>query len=174
MKCLPILFFALSNVAFSADQNVGRGTTTMKGTIVDTPCAISPGDYYQAIELDTIPISQIVKDGKGPAKNFQIQLINCSLSPYDDRKPDWTKFSVTFDGNRTGEYLFDVTGSATGVALQIEDLSGNIATPGAAMAMGDLVAGGMTLNYAVRLSQTGEVLMSGNYSSYIRFKMDYY
>lgn len=106
--------------ATSAAQ--GWGKVNMHGAIIDTACAIAAGSRDQTIDMDTIPLGQIIRDGQGMTKPFSIELVNCILER-PENKPDWKFFQVTFDGYAEGA-LFGVQGDARGVALEIKDSSG--------------------------------------------------
>ncbi|ALX93541.1 hypothetical protein AV650_08175 [Serratia fonticola] len=60
---------AFSGCAFSADV-LGQGRVSMEGAIVETPCAIEVGDRDQSLVMDTLPVSQLIRDGRGPEKDL--------------------------------------------------------------------------------------------------------
>ncbi|RJF53301.1 type 1 fimbrial protein [Serratia inhibens] len=157
----------------TASTPAGWGRVNMEGAILDTACAIEAGSRDQSIEMSTLPLSQIIRDGQGLTKPFTIRLVNCVLSRATAGLPDWQRFQVTFDGDgRNG--LFQVHGEARGVALQITDARGNIALPGKPLPMSDVNPGNMDLNYFLRLVGDQNVLRVGEYYSAVRFKLDYY
>jgi len=80
---------------------------------------------------------------------------------------------VTFDG-RVDNGLFGVDGQAEGIALQLTDRHGNIIMPGNPTPLPDVVVSDRELNYFLRLVRNQQTLRSGEYTSTIRFKMDYY
>ncbi|WP_049280651.1 fimbrial protein, partial [Serratia marcescens] len=79
--------------ATSAAQ--GWGKVNMHGAIIDTACAIAAGSRDQTIDMDTLPLGQIIRDGQGMTKPFSIELVNCILER-PENKPDWKFFQVTF------------------------------------------------------------------------------
>ncbi|RJF55529.1 type 1 fimbrial protein [Serratia inhibens] len=175
-KVMPpfILTLLLSiSSAQAARQTQGWGRVNMQGTIIDTACAITAGSREQVIDMETVPIADIIRDGQGITKPFSIELINCVLTRSNNKLPDWRHFQVTFDGEADGE-LFGVQGKAKGIALQIADGQGNIATPGKPLPLGDISLRAMQLNYALRLVSNNQSLRAGAYSSAVRFKLDYY
>ncbi|EIT7186890.1 MAG: fimbrial protein [Serratia marcescens] len=151
----------------------GWGRVNMEGSILDTACAIEAGSRDQSVDMSTLPLSQIIRDGVGVKRPFTIRLINCVRARPDPTLPDWQRFRVTFDGEGHNG-LFQVQGSARGVALQITDTQGNIALPGKALPAGDIIPGNMSLNYSLRLVGNQQVLRAGEYRSAVRFKLDYY
>ncbi|WP_158499091.1 fimbrial protein [Serratia sp. FS14] len=166
----PLLFI---NGAQAAHSSQGWGRVNMQGAIIDTACAIAAGSREQAIDMDTVPVADIIRDGRGVSRNFSIELVNCVLSRTDNKLRDWQHFQVTFDGN-ADEELFSVDGEAKGVGLQIADVNGNIALPGHPLPNRDVSPGNMRLNYEMRLVANKQPLRAGAYYSAVRFKMDYY
>lgn len=157
--------------SFSAMQ--GQGRVNMQGAIIDTACAIAIDSRDQVIDMGVVPLADIIRDGQGSRRDFSINLINCVLERPHSNKPDWKQFQVTFDGDAEGD-LFGVRGDASGVALRIVDSTGNIATPGSPLPLANIVPGDMQLDYTLRLVTNNHALKSGDYSSAIRFKLDYY
>jgi type 1 fimbria pilin len=172
----PFILFVLLNTliqAQAAHHNQGWGRVNMQGAIIDTACAISTGSREQTIDMDRVPVGDIIRDGQGATRNFSIELIHCELSRPISSLPDWKQFQVTFDGDVDGE-LFGVQGEAKGVGLEITDSQGNKAMPGKPMPLGELMPGAMRLDYFMRLVSNNQVLKAGGYTSAIRFKLDYY
>jgi type 1 fimbria pilin len=163
---------AFSGSAFSADV-LGQGRVSMEGAIVETPCAIEVGDRDQTLVMDTLPVSQLIRDGRGPDKDFAIRLVDCVLVRVDARAPDWQRFQVTFDGDDDRGH-FGVSGEASGVALMIRDARGEVAAPGDAMLASAMAPGEMQLHYTLNLVGNQQTLRAGDYRSAIRFRMDYY
>lgn len=172
----PFILLALLNMsaqALAAHQSQGWGRVNMQGAIIDTACAIATGSREQTIDMDTVPVGDIMRDGQGNTRPFSIELIHCELARLDSGLPDWRQFQVTFDGETDGK-LFGVQGEAKGVALEITDFRGNKALPGTPLPAGELTPGAMTLEYAMRLVSNNKVLKAGEYTSVLRLKMDYY
>lgn len=151
----------------------GWGRVNMVGAIIETACAIDISSRDQTINMGVVPIGQIARDGQGVIRPFSIRLVNCILTRNDKTLPDWRRFQITFDG-RDDAGLFSVSGAAKGVALQIADGQGNIATPGAPLPFGEIKPSEMLLNYSLRLVSNRQVLRAGEYNSTVKFKMDYY
>jgi type 1 fimbria pilin len=163
-------YLCLSQSA-AADQ--GQGKVTMLGSIIATACAIDTASRDQTIDMETLPISQIVRDGRGNSRDFSIKLVNCDVKRVEPNRPDWRYFQVTFDGDNDAGW-FGVQGKAEGVALKIVDSNGNIAQPGMPLPSVDVVPGNMLINYSMTLVANNKILRAGDYNSTIRFKMDYY
>lgn len=164
----------LSQVAFASAAGQGHGNVHMQGSIIDTPCAIAAESRDQSIDLPALPLSTIVSEGAGPAKPFSIKLLNCTSESSLKNHNDWTRYSITFDGKTSGDNLFDITGDAAGIGLQLTDSAGNIAVPGKSMPENSLTPDSMSLDYNLRLVANQQRVQAGTYQSTIRFKMDYY
>lgn len=169
-KMLLIVFFCMPPPQ-TAHASAGWGRVNMQGAIIDTACAIAVESREQAIDMGIIPLADIIRDGQGRSKEFSINLVNCTLDR--PKKTDWKHFQVTFDGDGEGG-LFGVRGDASGVALKIVDALGNNAVPGKALPLVDIVPGNTRLNYTLRLVANNHTLKAGDYSSSIRFKLDYF
>lgn len=169
LMCCALLF---TESAFSSDI-ARQGRVSMEGTIVETPCAIDVGDRDQSLVMDTLPVSQLMRDGRGPEKDFAIHLVDCVLTRFDLTQSDWQLFQITFDGDRDSNY-FGVTGDARGVALMIRDANGAVAIPGDALPIGPILPGESQLRYTLSLVGNQDTLQAGDYRSAIRFRMDYY
>ncbi|MER5117050.1 type 1 fimbrial protein [Serratia marcescens] len=164
--------FFISN-AQAAYISQGQGRVSMQGAINDSACAISSGSRVQSISMDISALSDIARDGQGKVTPFNIVLVNCILARQSSYLPEWKQFQVTFDGDADGD-LFGIHGEATGVALKISDVAGNIAIPGKPLPPAEITPGDQQLNYAMTLIANQQPLKVGNYFSSVRFKMDYY
>ncbi|OKB66579.1 pilin [Serratia marcescens] len=155
-------------------RDQGHGRVNMEGSIIDTPCAIDVASRDQTIDMLTLPVGQIIRDGYGPTRPFSIRLVDCALTPMLPNRPDWSHFRVTFDGPTAHDDLFSVSGQARGVGLQIADIAGAIAVPGKPMPASALQVGSMRLDYTLRLVGDHQTLRAGAYRTTIRFKLDYF
>ncbi|MBC3252359.1 type 1 fimbrial protein [Serratia fonticola] len=168
LSCLyPCVFFSVH----AADGLTGWGRVSMQGSIIDTACAIAVDSREQSIDMGVIPLADIIRDGQGYSKPFSIRLISCVLDRSNNES--WKHFQVTFDGDPEGD-LFGVHGGASGVGLQISDSLGNIASPGKALPLMEILPGDRQLNYSMKLVANNHALKSGDYFSSIRFKLDYF
>ncbi|MFT2797365.1 MULTISPECIES: fimbrial protein [Serratia] len=159
---------AFSGCAFSADV-LGQGRVSMEGAIVETPCAIEVGDHDQSLVMDTLPVSQLIREGHGPEKEFSIRLVNCVLVRIDATAPYWQRFQVTFDGDDEHGH-FDMSGEARGVVLMIRDAKGEVAAPGDALRPAPCCQ-----ERGNRITPDNQqTLRAGDYRTAIRFRMDYY
>lgn len=172
-QVLPfMLMTALPGRAMAWPKVEGNGSVAMKGSIIDTPCAIDIDDQAQAVEMGTETTGELIHNGNGPVKAFRIHLINCVLHESLPQRPDWIAFQVTFDGNHDNA-LFGVT-NATGIGVKIQDSSGNVAIPGIPMPKLPLKPGGQFLDYTLQVVSDRHRLVAGDYRTSIRFKVDYF
>ena len=163
------MLMSLSVTAARAEaKNEGRGVVRMNGSILETPCAISMSDKDQQVELGVETTGEILHDGAGPYRPFNINLKNCHLS--SATPASW--FQVTFDGQPDGDG-YAVSG-ATGIGVQIVDEAGVIASPGKPMPAGNILSGVQILKYKLRLTADHHRLQAGDYRTTIKFKIDYF
>lgn len=167
------LFITVPFFSLAENPSLGWGRVNMQGSIVDTACAIAVDSRDQTIYMDIVPVADIIRDGHGGKKNFTIELSNCELERSNHKFPDWKHFQVTFDGASQGD-LFEIQGAASGVALQIRDVTGNVARPGKPLPLVNITPGSMTLNYTIKLVANNHALKAGEYFSSVRFKLDYF
>ncbi|MDC6117164.1 fimbrial protein [Serratia rubidaea] len=168
---LPLILLAVDKSVASEKQGWGR--VSMVGTIIESACAIDTVSRDQTINMGVIPISQIARDGQGTQRSFSIRLINCIQNHGGDILSSRRNFQITFDGSSVAG-VFSINGSAKGVSLQIADEKGNIVTPGRPLPFGSSLTKPMLLNYSLRLVNNHRGLRAGEYSSTVKFKMDYY
>jgi type 1 fimbria pilin len=168
---LIVNIFVVSSAEASQEQ--GWGKVNMVGAIIETACAIDTESRDQTINMGTLPISQIARDGKSLITPFSIRLVNCVLTRQNTSLPDWRYFKISFDGHNDSG-LFGVEGEAKGVALQLIDNQGGIIVPGSPLSVEEITSKEMLLKYSLRLVSNNQLLQAGQYTSTVKFKMDYY
>ncbi|MEN4700026.1 fimbrial protein [Pantoea agglomerans] len=150
----------------------GYGRVSMRGSIIDTACAIDTQSRDQTVDMGATPTGVIARDGHGAARSFTIRLVNCRLAQPDERGAGWRDVRATFEGlNHNG--LFGLNGNTRGVALELTDRHGNIARPGEPLPTGELSAGNQQLDYTLRLVGDRQVLRAGDFRTILRFRMEY-
>lgn len=152
----------------------GHGRTRMSGSIIDSACALDINSRDQSLTLGVVSASEIEQFGHSADTPFTIKLINCTLVSASKNHRNWNYFSVTFDGNSVDGDLFGLSGDSRGFGISIRDEFGNSALPGQSMPAGILEAGGIVLNYRLRLQRDNNSLQAGKYHAVIRYKLDYY
>lgn len=168
------LLLYLSLVWLGAEAgSQGSGRVDVNGSIVETACAIDTPSRYQVVDMGVVSIGRLNREGRGSAHPFSIRLIACSLSRPSAHLSPWRYFQVTFEGQSENE-AFVLAGDARGIAVQIADEAGNIASPGLPLLPKEVTPGGRVLSYFLRLVGNGAVLRAGEYNAVVRFRMDYY
>lgn len=147
----------------------GHGHVRLSGTILDTACAIAAGDTDQSIEIGTLPVSDVLKNGRGREVPFTVRLVNCVLSGGDH----WKDVRITFNGEPDGAHRFALQGRGKGEALVIADARGAEATPGEAMPAATLEPGSMALRYRMWLTADSRALQPGDFHTTVRYFMEY-
>ncbi|WP_302796255.1 fimbrial protein [Hafnia paralvei] len=120
------LALSLAGLA-SASVMAADGTVNFKGKISDAPCSVSIPSSNQVVDLGTVPAADLNASGlKSTAKNFQIDLLNCSAAA--------KSVTVTFGGSSpTGkDALFSISSPdgtaagtvATNVGIEVADSKG--------------------------------------------------
>lgn len=172
-RVLPFMLMVLLTAKGYARLPVqSHGTVGMKGSIIDTPCAIQTSDIKQVINLSVDTTGELIHDGLGSIKPFRIHLTSCVLKPQAPHAKKWSGFQVTFDGIAEGN-LFKVEG-ADGLGLQITDQNGQVARPGVPLPGVPLTTEAQVLEYTLRVVATPHRLRAGVHRSTIRFKLDYF
>ncbi|MCC4106630.1 fimbrial protein [Serratia ureilytica] len=169
-----LLFMLCITQPMSANASViGWGRVNMEGAIVNAACAIESASRDQTIDMKSLPVEQISRDGHGLTRPFTLRLVNCGLSGDDKVTSGRQHFRMIFDGNAEGK-TFTVIGDARGVALRIADSIGKDVYPGVPMSIENTLTKDYRLNYSMQLVANHQVLRAGDYRSAIRFKLDYY
>ncbi|ELY3596618.1 fimbrial protein [Cronobacter turicensis] len=150
-----------------------NGRVSMQGSIVSKACDIAMESRYQSIEMPDESINIIRRTGEGITQPFSIHLVDCTFDNGEADSAPWQFLQVTFDG-ADDDGLFQVTGDAGGVALEIASKSGEEIRPGQPQPYTEISAGDIKLDYELRLKLNHEALRPGDYSSIIKYRIDYF
>lgn len=151
----------------------GQGRVHVRGSIVETPCAIATESRFQNVDIGVTPDSLIARDGHSTPHFFYIRLVNCRLDRLKPGDPAWRYFQLTFNG-KDDNGLFALNDGVNGIALQLEDSQGNIAHPNQPLPVGEITPGDMTLGYSIRLVSNHHAMQVGSFHSDLQFMMNYY
>lgn len=152
----------------------GHGHVHMQGVIIDTACAIAAGEADQSINMGTLSISDLVKNGRGPSVPLTVRLVNCVLNGTDPRGVNhWKDFRITFAGVADGSHRFALQGDAHGEALVIADSQGVEVEPGEPLPATPIKPGSMTLHYNLWLTVNDKKIKPGHLNTTIRYFMEY-
>ncbi|HBE7741843.1 TPA: type 1 fimbrial protein [Escherichia coli] len=171
-KGLWFLLFLFGGFSDALAQDQGHGRITMNGQIIASACTIAAEDVYQSINLGELPLRTLVADGQGPLRAFSLHLIKCVLNK-ESGKGQWRDVLVTFDGVADGTSLFATQGEAQGVGIRIMDSHQQIAAVGRVMNATELEPDTTTLKYQLQLVRNSAALRAGEFSSVIKFMVNY-
>ncbi|MCZ9080035.1 fimbrial protein [Escherichia albertii] len=130
MKKQIISITALASVLLSgaaladpAKNDESQATLNFNGRVTASLCQVNTTDMEKNISLGELSLAELKASGKGPAKSFEVKLINCDTT--------LNTISYTIAGkNNQGQdkkYLVPVSNdtSAKGVGVWIQDNNGN-------------------------------------------------
>lgn len=165
LSCIFIIFTPNTKA-----ENITLGTKriNIQGSIVDSACTIAPGEEEQTVDMAAPPVDDIIIHDQGYSNDFEIKLVNCEQENPERLSLAWQYFQLTFDGDTEGE-LFGVRGTASGVALQLNDAVGNVIRPGEPLRLD-----GMNQRYSIKLVANDPIFLAGEYFSSVRYKLDYF
>ncbi|HDI3023811.1 TPA: type 1 fimbrial protein [Cronobacter turicensis] len=150
-----------------------NGRVNMQGSIVSKACDIAMESRYQSVEMPDESVSILRRTGEGIAQPFSIHLVDCTFNTGGADSAPWQFLQVTFDG-ADDNGLFQVTGEAGGVALEIASKSGEEIRPGQPLPYTEISSDDIKLDYELRLKLNKEALKPGDYSSIIKYRIDYF
>lgn len=123
-KIMVAMGFGLVMAAGAANavEDQGHGTVTIKGSIIEAPCSITPENQDQTVNLGEISSAQLKDSGKSNPQAFSIKLENCEL------EAGKTKVQITFGGmeSKGNPGLIGMTGSAEGASIGLTNGSGEL------------------------------------------------
>lgn len=145
----------------------------MEGSILANACTLAMESRYQSINMGSENIEKMRRTGQGKRKEFSIYLTECSLEDGLSNSEPWHYLQVTFDGI-SNNGLFDISGSAGGIALQLTNKYGESAIPGRPMSYVRIDNKSIRLDYVLQLKTTHDHLRVGEYSSVIKYRVSYF
>ncbi|EPN9365158.1 type 1 fimbrial protein [Cronobacter muytjensii] len=150
-----------------------NGRVSMQGSIVSRACDIAMKSRYQSIEMPAASMNVLKRAGESIAQPFSIHLVNCTFDTGEPDDAPWQFLQVTFDG-ADNDGLFQVTGEAGGVALEIASKNGDEIHPGQPLPYTEISGDDIKLDYELRLKANDNALRPGEYSSVIKYRIDYF
>ncbi|MEX1843614.1 type 1 fimbrial protein [Enterobacter cloacae] len=132
-----------SAVANAQVKDQGHGTVTFTGSIIDSPCSISPDTVDQTISLGEVSNKTLENGGRSAAHPFNIKLEGCDTTTANT-------VSTTFTGAESSTQAghLGITGSAKGAAIVLTDGSGADITLGQPTAAQKIQDGSNTLLFS--------------------------
>ncbi|EEU9342409.1 F6 fimbrial major subunit FasA [Escherichia coli] len=118
LAVLSSLFSGYS-LAAPAENNTSQANLDFTGKVTASLCQVDTSNLSQTIDLGELSTSALKATGKGPAKSFAVNLINC------DTTLNSIKYTIA-GNNNTGsdtKYLVPASNdtSASGVGVYIQD-----------------------------------------------------
>jgi len=151
----------------------GHGKITFKGSIIDAPCSIKPGndpDGQQTVNLGAISNASLHDGGTSKPAAFTISLVNCTLDTA-------RTVTTTFDGAAGKTGTLGMTGSAKGASIVITDGSSNIVKLGEPTAGQQISKGAQEadLVFSAYLQGDGKdvAIVPGDFQSVANFTLSY-
>ncbi len=162
--------FGMSSLAH-ADQ--GHGKVTFTGSIIDSPCSITPESIDQTVELGQISNAALKDSGQSTPKNFDITLEDCSFGTPVAKN----KVQVTFTGMESlaGNGLLGITGNAKGASIAIIQADGAVIELGKPTNARTLQDGNNTLSFAAYMQGDGATatITEGDFQAVTDFTLAY-
>lgn len=180
LKCLRrviltfiLIFISISPVLSEQFDKGMNGKVSMAGEILNSACDIDLQSHFQTIEMANTNVAEIVRTGYGQTTAFSIFLTGCPVSAGSDGDKTQHYLRLTFDGPKDNG-LIKVLGDVHGVGIEILDGSGAPIVLGKATAPYLVDTKNMRLDYGLRLKSNRTDFKLGDYSSVIRYKIDYF
>ena len=108
--------------AAPAGNDASQANLEFNGKVTSSLCQVDTSNISQTIDLGELSTSALKATGKGPAKSFAVNLINC------DTSLNSIKYTIAGNNNTGNDvnYLVPVSSdtSATGVGVYLQDNNG--------------------------------------------------
>lgn len=139
------------------------------GILVAEPCTIAPESGDIAVVMGQFNSQYLTDHGRTPSVPFAIRLTGC-----DGTMSSLTvTFSGTPDTNLTDKLAINPGGTATGIAIGLEESGGSAIAINSPSAQVPLTAGDMQLQYAAYVVATGPQITTGSFGATATFALDY-
>jgi type 1 fimbria pilin len=174
-------FLAVSMFAFCGAAAAANGLPTQPdlgqvefmGTIIDSPCSITPDTADQTVPMGLVS-SAVLAEGKTKVVPFNIELEGCTAEAAKT-------VSVKFTGNKaeTSGNALAIEGAAAGAGIELTDTaSGKAIVLGTNTDPAALYAGDNTLQFGARLVKMSAVteakdITPGEFTATANFEMSY-
>lgn len=173
MKLNKIMLAAaitLGGISMANAANQGSGTVTFKGSIVDAPCSIEPGNLDQTVKLGDIASNQLKNGGKSTPQDILIKLVGCDVTTAKN-------VTATFTGTESeaAPGLLAMKGTARGASIAINDLDGKLLPLAKASKSQKIDDGQATLRFSAHLQGDGAsaAIVPGEFNSVADFTLAY-
>jgi len=153
----------------AAVTDQGHGTVTIKGSIIDAPCSITPDTIDQVVPMGQVSNKQLKNKGKSNPQSFNIKLENCDLETGKNT------VSITFTGmaSKGNPALIGMTGSAEGASIGLTNGAGELIKLGEPTDV-TIANGNNTLSFSAYLQGDGSSdVVPGAFQSTVDFNLVY-
>ncbi|WP_234262463.1 fimbrial protein [Klebsiella aerogenes] len=160
---------SVANAAASGTTTYDTGKVTFTGSIVDTPCSITPDTADQTVDLGHVSKTVLENAGVSQSTPFNIQLEDCDISTQ-------STVAVTFTGgaDTNDNTLLGLNGTAAGAGIVIADQSGDQLDLGTQSQAQTLQNGPNTLQFSAWLKNDGAGnVVAGDFTSVANFQLAY-
>lgn len=146
----------------------GHGNVSMVGSIISTPCTISPESVEQTVDLGQVLGAVLEQEGKSIPRNFDIKLENCDVGTGQS-------ITVTFNGvaSTQNDNLLAISGTASGAGIAITH-DGDTVKPGGTTKAIPLVNGNNMLHFTTYIQgESGKNIIPGDFTAVANFSLNY-
>lgn len=159
--------YAGDQVAFPGNQ--GQGSVSFSGTVVDTPCGISPDSVDQSVNFGQISKSSLNAGTSSVKKDFDIKLVNCTI---DSKSTANITFSGSTDG--TDSNSLTTTGN-TNAVIKISTADNKMVSFDGTSTAGaiKLKTGDNLMRYSAWVSKGSKDVTEGEFSAVANFNITY-
>ncbi|MEL5596587.1 fimbrial protein [Serratia ureilytica] len=171
LSCLiPLSCNAVYSPAATAADNL-----VMRGTLVDAPCLLRPGDEALVLDFGELVDKYLYSYSRTPSKRFELHLEGCDTSVF-------TSVKVTFNGTENtqlpGLLALDPGSMVQGVAIGMESTTGtplpiNIEGAATALQTGNTVLGFQAYVQGEPAALSGRTITHGSFNATATFVLDY-
>lgn len=160
----------MANANAATDQ--GHGKVTFTGSIIDSPCSISPDSIDQTVslgEVSDVALKANGNSGTSVPRNFEIKLENCDVTTLKSVETTFTGAEGANDGS------LGITGTAKGASIILTNGDGEQIKLGDASAPRTLQNGDNTLLFSAYLQGDGAsaTVTPGDFTSVADFTLSY-
>ncbi|EDT7315848.1 type 1 fimbrial protein [Salmonella enterica subsp. enterica] len=163
-----------AHAATNATADQGHGTVTFRGSIIDSPCSITPDTIDQVVPMGEISTKALENGKQTSLKYFDIKLEDCDVASLTDKT-----VTATFTGTETQSQagFLALSGSASGAAIGITNQDGTNIPLGTASPVMQVTEGNNTLHFAAFLKGDGAsavvAVVPGDFNSVAKFVLAY-
>lgn len=117
-RALLVLSLSMAFCALSGAVHADTSNVTIQGNIQQGTCQFAAGDDNKVVNLGTLPVSSLPASGAATFVPFTLTVENC------DAGLTRVDFAFTGTSDSTDPLRFKNTGTATGMAVELESADG--------------------------------------------------